>query len=280
MSAQDAVSHAQDALQKSIGELAATVSAAASQVDAPSKGQQDSTPTAATIASDQAAVDSANADLLSARQSLAQATLTAPIAGTVASVDAAAGDSVSAGGTVLVIIGSGAAVVDTTVPVERIAEIKVGQHTTVTPTGSPTGVAGTVSRIGRLVDDSADSVAYPVTITVDDPPASMPAGSSAAVDIVIDTAENVLTVPTSALHRGNPVTVTVLSGTATTPRDVTVGATGPLRTEITGGLEPGDKVVLADFDEPLPTGDDQNRSPTGFIGKGPQGAGPRSGGGR
>ncbi|MPZ83800.1 MAG: HlyD family efflux transporter periplasmic adaptor subunit [Actinophytocola sp.] len=279
MSTQDAVADAQGVLQKKIDELAAAMNSAASEMDTPDgdsrDSQPDGAPTAATIATDQAAVDTAESGLRQADQALAQVTLTAPIAGTVASVGVAAGDDVSAGNPVVVLIGAGAAVVETTVPVERIGEIEVGQTATVTPSGSTAGIEGTVSRIGLLADDSAESVAYPVTITVDEPTAAMPAGSTAGVAIVIDTAEGVLTVPTSAVHNGTPSTVTVLAGAESTPREVTVGAVGPLRTEIETGLEEGERVVLADLDTPLPSADQQ----TGPSGRTmPPGGGPVMGG--
>ena len=283
MAAQDAVAKAQDALQKRIGELAATLAAAGTGSDkseedtpraepesAPDSGDDKAddkadggtggagdTPTAATIAEDQAAIDGAEADLVSARHDLRKATLTAPISGTVASVAAAAGDAVSAGDPVVVLIGSGAAVVETTVPVERIDEIEVGQTATVTATGATKGVTGAVTRVGTLPDDSADQTAYPVTVTVDDPGGALPAGGGAGVAVVVATAADVLTVPTSAVRAGTPATVTVFSGTTTAQRQVETGAVGPLRTEITQGLAAGEKVVLADLDAPLPSGDDQ-----------------------
>ncbi|HEV7651688.1 MAG TPA: HlyD family efflux transporter periplasmic adaptor subunit [Actinophytocola sp.] len=299
MAAQDAVAHAQDTLQHVIGELTAALDAASdtasetgsdaaeSEQDSPN-GRDEPAPTAATIAAGQAAVDTAAADLLSAQQALARATLTAPIAGTVASVAAAAGDTVSAGSPVVVLLGSGAVVVEATVPVERIGEIAVGQAATVTPSGGRRGVAGTVTRIGKLAADTndsaasadsaeaADPVAYPVTVTVGAPGGALPAGSTAGVDIVVDTAKDVLTVPTSAVHGDDPATVTVLAGEQATPRDVTVGAVGPLRTEITGGLDAGERVVLADLDAPLPSADDQQSRPGGLVVDG--GGGPRMGG--
>jgi hypothetical protein len=64
-------------------------------------------------------------------------------------------------------------------------------------------------------------------------------------------------VPTSAVHGQSPATVTVLAGTQSSPREVTVGIVGPLRTQITGGLTAGEQVVLADLDAPLPSADDQ-----------------------
>jgi HlyD family secretion protein len=172
---------------------------------------------------------------------------------------------VSAGDPVVVVIGDGAAVVETTVPVERIGDIEVGQSATVTPSGASDGVQGEVTRIGRLAGDDADQVAYPVTVTVDEPGGALPAGSTAGVGIVVATADDVLTVPTSAVSAGTPATVTVLSGTATTGREVVTGAIGPLRTEITSGLTAGDQVVLADLDAPLPSSGDQGG---GFGGPG------------
>jgi RND family efflux transporter MFP subunit len=267
MSAQEAVAAAQDTLQQRIGELTATLESALSEMDAPTDREQD-VPTAATIAADQAAVDGAEAKLVAADQALARATLTAPIAGTVASVSALPGDDVAAGDAVLVLVGAGAAVVEATVPVERVASVRVGQPATVTPTGSSTGVPGKVTRIGRLPDDALDSVAYPVTITVDEPPASMPAGSSAGVAIVVATAEGVLTVPTSALAAGPAATVTVLAEGQASVRQVSLGVVGPLRTEITEGLAEGERVVLADLEAPLPSGSDE-LTPGGVMVGGP-----------
>ncbi|OLF15294.1 efflux RND transporter periplasmic adaptor subunit [Actinophytocola xanthii] len=254
-SAQEAVAEAQDTLQQRMTELTAALEAATSQAERPDEREED-VPTAATIAADQAAVDKAEAELVAANQALARATLTAPIAGTVASVNAGEGDEVASGDAVLVLVGAGAAVVEATVPVERVAAVRVGQSATVTPTGSTTGVPGTVTRIGRLPDDGLESVAYPVTITVEEPPASMPAGSAAGVAIVVASAEDVLTVPTSALGGAPASTVTVLEGEQISVRQVVLGVVGPLRTEITDGLEEGERVVLADLEAPLPSGSD------------------------
>ncbi|GAB3452898.1 efflux RND transporter periplasmic adaptor subunit [Actinophytocola sediminis] len=260
MSTQDKVAAAQTTLQRQIDALAATLS----EQDRAASPPAPEAPTAATIAADQAAVDRASADLLTAKRSLTQATLTAPITGTVASVTAAPGDQVTAADPVLVLIGPGAALVETTIPVDQIDTVEVGQRATVTPTGSATSVEGTVTRIGRLVDASADPAAYPVTVTVEEPPAAMPAGTPAGVDIVISTATDVLTVPTSAISKDPAPSVTILAGTETTVREVELGAVGRLRTEIRAGLTTGDQVVLADLDAPLPT-EDQPIGPRGGI---------------
>lgn len=262
--AQEKVAAAQETLQRGIADLAAALS----EVDNPeSRSPQEETPTAATIAADQAAVDRARAALVAAERDLDQTTLTAPVAGTVASVTAAEGDQVTAGDPVLVVIGPGAALVETTVPVDRVADLEVGQPATVTPTGSATTVEGTVSRIGRLATEKDGQSAYPVTVTVEQPPATMPAGSPAGVDIVVGTADGVLTVPTSAVTSGR--LVTVLTGDQATPQIVELGIVGARRTEVRDGLAEGDQVVLADLERPLPSSGQQT-GPTG----GPMGGGP------
>ena len=76
----------------------------------------------------------------------------------------------------------------------------------------------------------------------------------ASVAIVVDEAEDVLSVPTTAVHNEDGTyTVTVLDGDTADEVTVEVGAVGPAWTEIRSGLEPGTVVVVADLDEPLPS---------------------------
>jgi multidrug efflux pump subunit AcrA (membrane-fusion protein) len=150
--------------------------------------------------------------------------------------------------------------------VEQLTKLKVGQPATVTPVGTSQKVTGTVTRVSTTPDPNAESVAYPVTITVDRPPMTMAAGSSTTASVVVATAKNVLTVPTSAVTRN---TVTVLNGDQTTLTPVTVGAVGPTRTEIKEGLSRGQQVVLADLETPLPTADSSSQG--GFLRGGPEG---------
>lgn len=278
LTAQQAVKTAQDALQAKLDALSGALSQSSesSDSDTGSRPTDDSSASASSVAEAQASVDEAKVKLVEAQQALAGATLTSPISGTVASVASAVGDQVSAGTTVAVVVGEGAADVAATVTVEQLTKLAVGQEATVTPVGTAEKVTGTVTRVSTLPDPAAESVAYPVTITVDKPPATMAAGSSATASIVVATAKNVLTVPTSAVNRNS---VTILDGDQPTLTPVTVGAVGPTRTEITEGVSKGQQVVLANLDSPLPTSDQSNQ--TGFLGGGPGGGngGPGGGGG-
>jgi multidrug efflux pump subunit AcrA (membrane-fusion protein) len=285
LTAQQAVKAAQDTLQGKLDALssalssaeqaAASASAAAQSQSSESRsGPSDSSASAGSVADAQAAVDEAKVKLLQAQQALAGATLTSPISGTVASMPVAVGAQASSGEAVVVVVGDGAAEVSATVTVEQLATLATGQQATVTPVGTSTKVAGTVTRVSTLPDTSAQTVAYPVTITVDKPPASMASGSSATASIVVATAKKVLTVPTSAVNRN---TVTVLNGDQPTVTRVTVGAVGPIRTEIKDGLSAGEQVVLANLDDPLPTSDTTNQG--GFTNRERFGGGAGGGGG-
>jgi len=298
LTAQQAVKAAQDTLQGKLDALSTALASAeqasasaqssdssdssASRSDSQAGPSGDSSASAGSVADAQAAVDQAKVKLLQAQQALAGATLTSPISGTVASVPVAVGAQASSGEAVVVVVGEGAAEVSATVTVEQLAKLATGQQATVTPVGTSAKVAGTVTRVSTLPDTSAQTVAYPVTITVDEPPASMASGSSATASIVVATAKNVLTVPTSAVNRS---TVTVLNGDLTTVTRVTVGAVGPTRTEIKDGLSAGQQVVLANLDSPLPTSDTtnqggfNNRERFGGAGGGPGGGGGGPGGG-
>ena len=86
------------------------------------------TVTAATLARDQSAIDTARAALVRAQAAMDRARLAAPIAGTVAAVDVAPGDSVSSS-TVAVVVNGDDGNVEVTIDVTEndIRAIKVGQ---------------------------------------------------------------------------------------------------------------------------------------------------------
>lgn len=231
------------------------------------------------LASDQAAIDAAQAQLAEARQAHDQAELRSPIDGTVGSVAIAAGESVqgSAGNPQIVVIGPGDHQVMTSVSDTSIGSVRVGDAATVIPSGTSTALHGQVIAIGLLAASgspaSAGSVGYPITIGLASTGEQLFTGQSAAVSIMVAHASDTLTVPSSAIHHfGSGSTVSVLRhGTPSNVR-VTLGVIGPTRTQVLAGLNSGDQVILANLSQPLPSSDGQSlRRATG-------GAGGRSGG--
>ncbi|MFI5429030.1 HlyD family efflux transporter periplasmic adaptor subunit [Aeromicrobium sp. UC242_57] len=242
------------------------------------------TVTAATLAKDQAAIDTARAQLAEARQQRAAADLTAPFAGEILSVTVTPGDTVGASDAVIVMVGDGSTTATTTVTLDQVSDIAKGQKAQVTPAGASAPVTGTVTEIGLLPDTGSETSTFPVTIDLDGDVAA-PEGSTAAISLVVGTASNVLTVPSSAVTTTGRTMVTVLQDGTPTMTPVTVGVVGQRRTEITDGLDEGQVVVLASLDASLPSGDGSTTrlpgSGSGFGGGGGVPGGARmQGGGR
>jgi RND family efflux transporter MFP subunit len=264
-------------------------------------GGKTSTPaTAEQIVADQASLAAAQANLAVAQQNVGLATLTSPIAGTVAAVGVSAGSSVTAQSTsqVISVIGGDGWVVDTAVTATAIGPLKVGQSATVNVSGVSGALTGKVTAIGFLntaTDSSTPS--YDVTLALSGSGAGLLNGASARLTVNVDKASDVLTVPSSAVHlgTGNTYSVDVLSDGKQSARQVKVGAIGADRTEVTSGLSAGDRVILADLSSTVSsdstqtgtgsgglsglTGGGSQRVPGGAGGFGSGGFGPAGGSG-
>ncbi|MET0928401.1 MAG: hypothetical protein ABWX74_02735, partial [Aeromicrobium sp.] len=149
---------------------------------------------------------------------------------------------------------------------DQIDSVEVGQVAAVTPAGATEPTSGTVTSIG-LLPEGTDTTTYPVTIELDGEVAA-PEGSTASIQLVIGTATDVVTVPSSAISTGRGTTVTVLTDGQPVVTQVTVGVRGATRTAITDGVKDGQQIVLADLDADLPSGDSTTTSLTGGGGGG------------
>jgi multidrug efflux pump subunit AcrA (membrane-fusion protein) len=277
--------------------LRAQADAAAATLDAArAKRDDDAGASDTQLAADDAAVVSARSRLDAARADLAHARLRSTIAGTVASVGLAVGDQVSAGSsdgdspqdqptspsaaqddqsddtTGFTVVSTDRFVVSADVAAASVTAVKKGQQAEITPVDATEPVEGTVTSVAAVAEtDDSGAATFPVTIDVTGTHDDLYAGSSATVAVVTEERENVLTVPSQALHgdgnttyvnkmvHGSPVRTTVQIGTAY----------GPL-TEIVSGLAEGDEVELAGFVR-LPGGTDRG---TGGTNEGPKGGGP------
>jgi len=246
-------------------------SSAGSSNDAPTTSS--GSHSASSIAQDQAAIDTAEAELTEARLTAGAATLTAPFSGKVLSVSVSKGDTVATTDVVIVLVGDGETTATATVTIDQIADVERGQTASVTPSGAGP-VRGTVTSIGLLPDSSTDTTTYPITIDLEED-TSAREGTTASISLVTDTVKDTLTVPSSAVSTTGRATVSVLKDGKITPTAVTVGIVGPTRTSITKGLTQGQRVVLADLDAVLPSGDSGTSGGFGGGRAGPGSAFPR-----
>jgi HlyD family secretion protein len=192
--------------------------------------------------------------------------------GTVASVGLIAG--AKAGSNSIVVLAPGAAEITVNVPLASIPKVKAGMKADVTPDGATSPSEGTVKTVGLLPASTASTsnrtgtatassaVAYPVVILVPEAGGAFTTGSLATVSLRIGSADDVLTVPNSALTRNasGTASVTVLSSGETSRRPVQTGLSGATATEITSGLKAGEQVVLADLTAELPANSTTSRN--------------------
>jgi len=281
-------------LQTAVTLAQAKVTATQDQLTA----QQDAGSSAVQIASTQAQFADAQSKLTDAKTALAAASMTSPLAGTVAQVNIATGDklgnAVSAGASSpsstagassssssaqIVVISTTSWVVEASVGSADLPQLKKGLQAEITPTGSTTRVFGTVKSIGIIATSSSSgSASFPVTITVTGSPKGLYAGGAADVSIIVKQVENVLTVPTNALHTDkNQTVVHQMKNGAQVSTPVTVGTTYGAVTQILSGLKTGDKVVGTSFRGGNTTGGTGTRQGTGAgtggIGSGGIGSG-------
>lgn len=252
------------------------------------------TVTEAGLISDRAAVDQAALALRQARDHLAGATITAPVAGVVASIPFTVGQPASIASSA-VIIGPGAVEITAPVSLAQRPQVAPGQKVTVSSVIGASDLSGTTTRIGLLPMVGAlpanqmaaaaasaaasasaaagsapaagatnSSVSYPVVITVGAGGADLPEGSRVQVSITTLTTQAAVMVPASAITPQSTTTGTVsvvVAGKVET-RTVTLGARSGADVEVLSGIAAGEQVVIADRLKPLPEIDlNRDRSP-------------------
>ena len=267
-------------LETAVTSAQASVSATQDQLTA----QQDAGASAVQIASSQAQLADAQAKLADSETALAAASMTSPIARTVAQVNIAVGDKV--GGTAsassssasggggspsasggggsspssasastssstaqIVVISTTSWVVSASVGSADLPQLKKGQQAEITPSGSTTKVFGTVKSVGIIASSSSSgSASFPVTIAVTGSPKGLYAGGAVDVAIIVKQVENLLSVQTNAVHtEGGKTVVYQMKDGAQVSTPVKVGTVYGAVTQILSGLKAGDKVVATSF---------------------------------
>jgi multidrug efflux pump subunit AcrA (membrane-fusion protein) len=167
----------------------AAVWSAAAQRDA-AQAQLDLLRTGATakeITAAEAAVAQAAAALQAARASLDQATLRAPLAGTVAALEVGPGETVLPGQVVLALADLGRLQAETTDLSERdVAQVTVGDRAIVHVDPLGVEVGGQVVRVASQATTVGGDVVYAVVVALDEQPPGLRWGMSVEVEIVTE----------------------------------------------------------------------------------------------
>jgi HlyD family secretion protein len=198
-------------------------------------------------------------DLASQEANLADYTIVAPFAGVVSAVDVQVGDSVGSSAVASVI--SNSQIAQLSVNEVDVAKIKLGEKATLTFDAIDSlTLTGTVAEIDSVGTVSQGVVSYSIQIAFDAQNAQVKPGMTVNADIQTAVAQDVLSVPSSAVKTSNgqsyvlvfnpPLDATasiggVASAVPPTQVPVTTGISDDTNIEITSGLVVGQQIVVS-----------------------------------
>jgi len=193
--------------------------------------------------------DIARANLESAKLNLEKAVITAPFDGVVADITITEGKEVSTA----TLVTPAISLVDTSeiemsgfIDEIDIAMVQPGQEANILLDALPDEeVKGEVAFISLVGTTQVGVVSYDTTITLENPVAELRDGMTATAEVIIERRDDVLFIPNKAI-RGtweNPK-VLVLVDEQVEEREITLGLTDGINTEVLSGLEEGEKVEL------------------------------------
>lgn len=239
--------------------------------------QSNATSSAASLAQAQAKVDSAKASLIEAEENLDATVIRSPRAGKIAGVSVAEDAQVSAGDSVAVVVGNGGAVVSMSLTATTVKQVKAGQSAEVTVIGSTNPLKGKVSWVSPVSSATSSfpgvtsNASYAATMEVPKSEISskaFPQGVRVNIEIEIGSAQDTLVVPVSALSSRTDPTVQILDDGQTSRANVEIGLVGKDLAQVTGGLEAGQSVVIADLDAEIDAAGEVTTTNSGPGGRG------------
>ncbi|GAA2583553.1 hypothetical protein GCM10010435_71660 [Winogradskya consettensis] len=194
------------------------------------------------VLSAQQRVNQAEVALENAEDNLDGTTITAPIAGRILSVSGKVGSQVSGGSTFIALADVYDMQVSADFPEADADRLAVRQKATIGLADRAGDTLGaTVVQVDPIGTSDGTLVRYGVVLSFDDAPKDLLVGQSASVRVTTGSAQDVLRVPSTAVHDVAGDTGTVLRDGAQVK--VGIGLRGDQYTEIKSGLTEGEAVV-------------------------------------
>lgn len=201
-------------------------------------------------------VENAQSSLENAKETLDDYSITAPISGEVVTKNAKAGDKIEGGsdGTLCVIYDLSYLEMTMNIDELDISDVAVGQEVQITADAvEGTTYTGVVTKVSVAGTTSGGITTYPVTVRIDETDGLRP-GMNVDAEIILDSAEDVLAIPSGAVNRGNTVLITADSPSAANALDqeapegyvyveMETGISDDSYIQILSGLQEGDTVA-------------------------------------
>jgi len=191
----------------------------------------------------------AELNLESAELSLDKAVIVAPFDGVVADITINEGKEITAAA----LAAPAITLVDTSEIQMRgfvdeidVAMVRVGQAANITLDAlSDEVLEGRVAFVSPTGTARVGVVSYDTTITLEGPVANLKDGMTAIAEVVIERRDDVLAIPNRAIRgtSANPKVIVLVDGQEE-EREITLGLSDGINTEVLSGLEEGDKVVV------------------------------------
>ena len=194
-------------------------------------------------------LDQARAGLDMAEADLAKATITARFDGVVADIMLNEGQQVSSmtyANPAIILIDPTKIEMNGVIDEMDVSKVKLGQEADIILDALPDKeLKGKVAFVSNAGTVEAGVVFYKTTITLENPDRELRDGMSATAEIIIDRTDNVLLIPNRAIRGSweNPW-VEVITDSEIEHREVCLGMSDGINTEVLSGLEEGEKVVL------------------------------------
>lgn len=192
-------------------------------------------------------LEKARADLARARADLAQATVRAPLAGVVGSVEVEPGQNVAVNAPLFTVMDTTNMVVSLQVDEVDVAQVKEGQEVELSVEAFPDQIfRGRVLRVAPQAVQQNNISIFNVEVEVANRDGRLRPGMTADGDILVMREENALLVPLAAVQRrqGKPV-VLVMENGRPRPVPVELGPDDGVNAVIKAGLEEGATVALS-----------------------------------
>ena len=188
------------------------------------------------------------------QKQIAEATIVAPFDGAVASLDVKQGDFITtpglSSGTPIYLVDPNSLEVSTEVDEIDVANVKLNQKTVISldalPNSKFDGIVTSISLIPIVKPQNSGVVVYEVKIIfAGNPPAEAKAGMSASADIILNQEKDVLLIPNKSIKQNaqGQTIVKVVINQQVEERQVKLGLTDGVQTEVIDGLQPGDIII-------------------------------------
>ncbi len=191
-------------------------------------------------------LEQARLQLESAQRSLGETALTAPMDGTVTSLDVEVGERINAGQAVAALGDLTTLKVEINLDETDISGVSVGQEARITLDAfRDAELTGEVVSIAPVAQIESGVVLFPVTVQLSPTELPLRSGMTADVEIITASHKGALIVPLRAVHtEGDQAYVYRLVGDQTEQVEVSLGTVTDTEVEITGGLAEGELVSV------------------------------------